>query len=120
MTDGTSEQRQEARRILGDVARQLDRKLSIEVRDIPGADRLQITMTHGAKHHQVEMRTEEILATIDDAVLRHELRLRLKRAFDTMQFRKMPDHRVTVKPMTPPVGFMGNRSKPPFGGGKKH
>ena len=80
MTVGVSEERVEARRILGDVARQLDRKLSVECRDIPGnEDRLQVTITHGAKHHQVEFRMVEIMAAGDDTVARHELKLRLKR-----------------------------------------
>ena len=118
MAEAISEQRVEARRILGDVARQLDRKLSVEVRDVPGQDRLQVTLTHGARHHQVEIRMDEVLAAGDDTVARNGLRLRLKRVFDTMLFRKMPDHRIAVKAIPPPGGMM-QRGRTPFGG-KKH
>jgi len=118
MTEAISEQRLEARRILGDVARQLDRKLSVEVRDVPGNDRLQVTLTHGARHHQVEIRMDEVLAAGDDTVARNGLRLRLKRAVDAMLFRKMPDHRIAVKPIAPPGGMMG-RGRGPIPG-KKH
>ena len=118
MTVGVSEERVEARRILGDVARQLDRKLSVECRDIPGnEDRLQVTITHGAKHHQVEFRMVEIMAAGDDTVARHELKLRLKRTVDTMLFRKMPDHRVTVKSIPIPAGGGLRGGKGSFGGG---
>ena len=113
---GISEQRVEARRILGDVAKQLDRKLSVEVRDVPGQDRLQVTLTHGSHHHQVEMKMDEILAANDDTVARHGLKLRIKRVVDAMLFRKMPDHRIAVKSIAPPGGSFG-RGRGPFGGG---
>lgn len=114
MTVGVSEERVEARRILGDVARQLDRKLAVEVRDIPGnEERLQVTLTHGAKHHQVELRMDEILAANEDTVARHGLKLRLKRVVDTMLFRKVPDHRSNVVQSVPPPGMNSAR-----GGGR--
>lgn len=119
-TVGVSEERVEARRILGDVARQLDRKLNVDLKEIPGKDeRVQVTLTHGSKHHQVELRMDEILAAHDDTVARHGLKLRLKRAVDAMLFRKMPDHRVTVKAVPPPGGntMRGGGGKGPFGGG---
>ena len=115
MTVGVSEERVEARRILGDVARQLDRKLAVELRDIPGHDeRVQVTLTHGTKHHQVEFRMDEIMAAADDTVARHGLKLRLKRTVDTMLFRKVPDHRVAVKAIPPPSGggLRGGRGGP--------
>ena len=119
MTVGVSPERVEARRILGDVARQLDRKLAVELRDIPGHDeRVQVTLTHGAKQHHVELKMDEIMAAGDDSVAWHGLKLRLKRTLDTMLFRKVPDHRVTVSANAippPPVG--GMRGKGSFGGG---
>jgi len=42
---------------------------------------------------------------------RNELRLRLKRATDTMLFKPMPDHRLAnVKPPAPPGGQFGSRA----------
>ena len=43
-----------------------------------------------------------MLQSTDDAVARNELRLRIKRAADTLRFRPMPDHRLSVKPLPPP------------------
>ena len=111
------EERQEARRILGDLARGIDRRLSIEVRDVPGQERLQITVTHGqvhGQHGQLELSLPDVLATSDDATARNNLRLRLKRTADAMMFRRMPDHRVKVKSIAPPGGQLG-----PRGGGRR-
>ncbi|MFN8546220.1 MAG: hypothetical protein U0807_18735 [Candidatus Binatia bacterium] len=106
-------ERLEARRILGEITRAIDRRLSIEVRDIPGQqERLQVTVTHGqhhGQHGQLELSLPEILATTGDPTARNQLRLRLKRTADTMLFRKMPDHRVKVKPIAPPGGQLGPR-----------
>jgi hypothetical protein len=44
------------------------------------------------------------MAAGEGAVERNELRLRLKRATDTMLFKPMPDHRLAVKPVAPPGG----------------
>ena len=98
----TVETRQEARRIIAEVARAVDRRLSVEVRDVQGQDRLQLTLTQGQHHAQIELPVPTILAAAGDTVARNELRLRLKRAYDTMLFRPMPDHRLTVKPVPPP------------------
>ncbi len=96
--------RQEARRVIMEVARAIDRRLSVEVRDVPAHDRLQVTLTHGSRHHQVEVRIGDVLAASDDTMARNALRLRIKRAADTMLFRPMPDHRLAVKPVPPPGG----------------
>jgi len=45
-----------------------------------------------------------VMAANEDAVAKNELRLRLKRACDTMLCRPMPDHRLAVKPVPPPGG----------------
>jgi len=42
-------------------------------------------------------------------VARNELRLRIKRAADTLRFRPMPDHRLVVKPLPPPGGQAASR-----------
>ena len=42
-----SETRQEALKILLDLAKSIDRRLDVEVREIPGQDRLAVTLTHG-------------------------------------------------------------------------
>ena len=97
-----ADQRQEARKIIADVARAIDRRLSVEVREVPGQERLQLTLTHGTHHGQIELGMPAILAAGDSPMARNELRLRLKRAYDTMLFRPMPDHRLTVKPVPPP------------------
>ncbi len=48
---------------------------------------------------------------------RNELRLRLKRATDTMLFKPMPDHRLAdVKPVPPPGGLSTFRSSRGRGG----
>ena len=86
------QRRQELRRILGDAARAVDRRLAIEVREVP-QDRLQISLTHGSRHGQLELAVAAVLAAAENAVARNELRLRVKRATDTMLFRPMPDHR---------------------------
>ena len=94
--------RQEARRIIGEVARAVDRRLSVEVRDVQGQERLQLTLSQGHHHANIELAVGTILAAAGDTVARNELRLRLKRAYDTMLFRPMPDHRLTVKSVPPP------------------
>jgi hypothetical protein len=99
-----SDPRQEARRVIGDVVRTLDRRLSAEVRDVPGEERLQLALSHGSRHGQVEVKVADVLAAADDTIARNALRLRIKRAADTMLFRPMPDHRLTVKSIAPPGG----------------
>lgn len=103
------EDRLEARRILGDLARAIDRRLLIEVRDVPGQQRLLVRLNHGQHHGQLELSVPDVLATTTDSMARNQLRLRLKRTADTMTFRKMPDHRVKVKPIAPPGGQLGPR-----------
>ncbi len=98
------EARQEARRILSEIAHAIDRRLSLEVRDVPGQERLQITLNHGQHHHQVELGMPTVLAAAEDASARNDLRLRLKHATDVMLFRPMPDHRLSVKAVPPPGG----------------
>ena len=104
------ENRQEARRIIAELARAVDRRLAVEVRELPGGDRLQLILTHGSRHAQIELSVGAVLATIDNAIARNELRLRLKRATDTMLFKPMPDHRLTVKAVPPPGGQTTFRS----------
>jgi hypothetical protein len=99
-----AEGRQEARRIIHDLARLIDRKLEVEVRDIPGQDRFQVTITQSGRHGRIELGVPAVLQSNDDAVARNELRLRIKRAADTLRFRPMPDHRLSVKPLPPPGG----------------
>ena len=104
------EERQETRRIIAELARAVDRRLAVEVRELPGGDRLQLILTHGNHHAQIELPVSTVLATVDNAVGRNELRLRLKRATDTMLFKPMPDHRLAVKPVPPPGGQTTFRS----------
>jgi len=106
--------RLEARRVIMVVARAIDRRLSAEVREAAAHDRLQVTLTHGPRHHQVELRIADVLAASNDTMARNALRLRLKRAADTMLFRPMPDHRISVKPIAPPGG-----QAPPKGRGRR-
>ena len=96
--------RQEARRIIAEVARAVDRRLGVEVRELPGQERLHLALSHGQHHGEIELAVGAVLAAVDNAVARNELRLRLKRANDTMLFRPMPDHRLAVKPVAPPGG----------------
>jgi len=102
--------RQEARRILMELARSIDRKLTIEVRDAGTEGRLHVALKHGSHQGQIELATQTIIDSEDDAVPRNELRLRLKRAFDQMLFRPMPNHRQTVKsvPVPPPAPRTGS------------
>jgi hypothetical protein len=98
-----SDVRLEARKVIGDVVRTLDRRLSAEVRDA-GEERLQLALSHGSRHGQVEVKVADVMAAVDDTVARNALRLRIKRAADTMLFRPMPDHRLSVKAIAPPGG----------------
>jgi hypothetical protein len=98
------EARQEARRIIHDLARAIDRKLEVEVRDVAGQDRLHVSLTQSGRHGHIELGIPAVLASTGDAVARNELRLRIKRAADTLRFRPMPDHRLSVKPLPPPGG----------------
>src|SRR5580765_6204075 len=97
-----SEARQEALKILLDLAKSIDRRLDVEVREIPGQERLAVTLTHGQKHSHTELAIATILDAPADAVAKHELKL--KRVADTMPFRPMPNHRVSVKSVPPPGG----------------
>jgi hypothetical protein len=98
--------RQQARKILLDLARQIDRRLAVEVRALPGTPRVQVRLSHGSRSSQVELAVPSILEADDDAVARNDLRLRLKRVHDTMMFRPMPNHRMSVKPVPPPGGSL--------------
>jgi hypothetical protein len=99
-----TDERQEARRIIAEVARAVDRRLAVEVRELPGGERLQLGLTHGSHHTHIELAVAAVMAAAGSAISRNELRLRLKRATDTMLFRPMPDHRLAVKPVPPPGG----------------
>src|SRR5262245_19647517 len=99
-----SDVQQEVRRILTDVARAIDRRLTVEVREVPGQERLHLTLSQAGRHAEIELAVQTVLDSAGSSVNRNELRLRVKRAADTMLFRKMPDHRVAVKPLPPPGG----------------
>ena len=110
MSEITPELRQKARQILVDIGRSVDKRLGVEVRDVPGNDRLKVKLSHGSRRGEIELSLEQVLASEEDAVPKHELKLRVKRAHDQMLFRPMPDHRKTVKgakPVPPPTGRMG-------------
>ena len=110
------DERQEVRRIIAEVARAVDRRLAVEVREPPGGARLQLVLTHGIHHTQTEIPVAAVLAAAE-AMARNELRLRLKRATDTMLFKPMPDHRLAdVKPVPPPGGQSTFRSPRGRGG----
>jgi len=103
--------RQEVRRIIAEVARAVDRRLAVEVRELPRAERLQLILTHGSHQTQTEVPISAVLAAAESPVARNELRLRVKRATDTMIFKPMPDHRLAdVKPVPPPGGQSTFRS----------
>jgi hypothetical protein len=106
-----TEERQEARRIIAEVARAVDRRLAVEVRELPGGERLQVALTHGSHHNHIELPVAAVMAAAGSAISRNELRLRLKRATDTMLFRPMPDHRLAVKPVPPPGGQTSFRAR---------
>ncbi|MGH7894209.1 MAG: hypothetical protein ACREQL_06030 [Candidatus Binatia bacterium] len=111
-----AEARQEARKILLDLARSIDRRLDVEVRDVPGQERLHVTLTHGQKHSHTELALQAVLTAPADAVSKHELKLKLKRVADTMLFRPMPNHRISVKAVPPPGGQQTPRG---FGRGRR-
>ena len=109
--------RQEVRRIVAEVARAVDRRLAVEVRELPGGRRLQLVLTHGNHHTQTEVPVASVLAAGESPMARNELRLRVKRATDTMLFKPMPDHRLAgVKPVPPPGGQTAFRSPRGRGG----
>jgi hypothetical protein len=110
---------QEARRIIAEVARAIDRRLAVEVRELPGQERLQLALTHGTHHGQLELPLASVLAANQSPTARNELRLRLKRVNDTMLFRRMPDHRISVKPVPPPGGQTTFRGGAPRGRGRR-
>ena len=105
------DERQEVRRIVAEVARAVDRRLAVEVRELPGGRRLQLVLTHGNHHTQTEVPVASVLAAAESPTARNELHLRVKRATDTMLFKPMPDHRLAdVKPVPPPGGLSTFRS----------
>jgi hypothetical protein len=57
--------RHEVRRIIAEVARALDRRLVVEVRELPGAARLQLVLTHGTHHTQTEVPVTAVLAATE-------------------------------------------------------
>ena len=77
------DERQEVRRIVAEVARAVDRRLAVEVRELPGHERLQLVLTHGTHQTQTEVPVTAILAAAESPMARNELRLRVKRAIDT-------------------------------------
>jgi hypothetical protein len=56
-----SEARQEALKILLDLAKAIDRRLDVEVREIPGQERLAVTLTHGQKSSHTELAIAAVL-----------------------------------------------------------
>ena len=109
--------RQEVRRIIAEVARAVDRRLGVEVRELPRGERLQLILTYGSHQTQTEVPISAVLAAAESPVARNELRLRVKRTTDTMLFKPMPDHRLTdVKPVPPPGGLSTFRSSRGRGG----
>jgi hypothetical protein len=105
-----ADERHETRRIIAEVARAVDRRLAVEVRELPGGERLQLILTHGTRHGQIELPIRTVLGSTESSMARNELRLRLKRVTDTMLFKPMPDHRIDVKPVAPPGGATTFRS----------
>ena len=63
----STEVRQHARRILLELARTINRRLSVEVREIPGKQRLQVSLSHGAQRGQIELALKTVLGADDDA-----------------------------------------------------
>jgi len=109
--------RQEVQRNVAEVARAVDRRLAVEVREVPGGERVQLVLTHGIHHTQTEVPVASVLAAAESPMARNELRLRVKRATDTMLFKPMPDHRLAdVKPVPPPGGLSTFRSSRGRGG----
>jgi len=107
--------RQEVRRIIAEVARAIDRRLAVEVRELPVGERVQLVLTRGIHHTQTEVPVASVLA--ESPMARNELRLRVKRATGTMLFKPMPDHRLAdVKPVPPPGGQSAFRSPRGRGG----
>ena len=113
-----SEARQEALKILLDLAKAIDRRLDVEVREIPGQERLAVTLTHGQKSSHTELAIAAVLDAPADAVTKHELKLKLKRVADAMLFRPMPNHRLSVKSVPPPGGPRQNPHGMGGGGGR--
>src|SRR2546425_2651607 len=110
------DERQEVRGIIAEVARAADRRLAVEVRELPGHERLQLVLPHGPHQPQTEVPLTPVLAAAESPMARNELRLRVKRATDTMLFKPMPDHRLAdAKPVLPPGGQGAFR--PPRGRG---
>jgi hypothetical protein len=105
------EPRQEARRLIADIVRAIDRRLTVEVREAPDPERLQLTLTHGTRQGRLELKQSDVVAAADDSVARNALRLRVKRTADAMLFRPMPDHRLAVKAIAPPGGQMAPRGR---------
>jgi hypothetical protein len=95
---------QRARTMIADIARGIDRRVVLEVRDLPGQERVQVTLSHGTRHSQIEVSLASVAAAAESPAARNDLRLRVKRAIDTMLFKPMPDHRIAVKPVAPPGG----------------
>jgi len=111
------DERHEVRRIVAEVARAVDRRLGVEVRELSGGGRLQLVLTHGTHHTQAEVPVPAVLAAAESPVARNELRRRVKRSTDTMLFKPMPDHRpADVKPVPPPGGQSSFRSSRGRGG----
>ena len=111
------DERHEVRRIVAEVARAVDRRLAVEVREVPGGERVHLVLTHGTHHTQTEVPVTAVLAAAESPMARNELRLRVKRATDTMLFKPMPDHRLAdVKPVPPPGGQSYFRSSRGRGG----
>ena len=112
-----ADERQEVRRIIAEVARAIDRRLAVEVRELPVGERVQLVLTRGIHHTQTEVPVASVLAAAESPTARNELHLRVKRATDTMLFKPMPDHRLAdVKPVPPPGGQTYFRSPRGRGG----
>src|SRR5436309_13319601 len=102
MAHAMADDRQEVRRILADVARAVDRRLAVEVRELPGGTRLRLVLTHGTHQTQTEVPVTAGLAAAKSPMARNELRLRPKRATDTTHIKPRPDRRRADGKHAPP------------------
>src|SRR5438034_1170933 len=75
-----ADERHEVRRIIAEVARAVDRRLGVEVRELPRGERLQLILTYGSHQTQTEVPISAVLAAAESPVARNELRLRARSA----------------------------------------
>ncbi len=82
---------EDANKALTPIIRSIDKRIEF-VTALKEGDKagIALTISRGDRNRKLEIPVEALAAAEEDAIKRQELRNRIKRVFDRMQFRRLP------------------------------